>query len=83
MDEFINRVLNRFALTITDEVFLLIQNDHELMQDYLRQVHAHGIEEINRSLGFRIKQAFYLENLDEEEHPRSTLIKTYTRHLVR
>lgn len=35
MKDFLRKILNQFADDITDKVFLLIQNDKELMAEYL------------------------------------------------
>ena len=35
MNKFTKKVLDRYSNEITDQVFLFIQNDRELMRDYL------------------------------------------------
>jgi len=58
---YIGRVLNKFAGQITDRVFLMIQSDRELMQEYLNLV-ASGTnsDTLNRELGKQVKAKFNL-----------------------
>ncbi len=58
-------VLNQFAEDITDKVFLMIQNDKELMKDYLgfldtEKKNSITLKELNRSLGSSIKKGLTL-----------------------
>lgn len=77
-------VLNRLAGEITDRVFLMIENDKELMQEYRKLVaggtNQHGL---NSSLGKQIRVKFNLENDGICTKPKSTLIKSYTRHKIK
>lgn len=78
MNEFTKHVLDRFALEITDLVFLTVQNDPELMHEYLALVGETGYEAVNRGLGKAVKARFCLDNLPTREGaPRSTLIKSH------
>lgn len=75
---FNEKVLNAFSKRITDEVFLMIQNDRELMQDYLKVVGAETKETVNRSLGKAVKHRFKLTNEMTRAHdPRSLLILSH------
>jgi len=89
MDEFIDRMINLFADKITDEIFLMIQNNPELMHEYQRQADVHTLDALNRRLGELIPDRFRLGNLEDENgqvlrnsNPRSNLIRSYTRHVV-
>ena len=42
--KFADEVLSKFSKEITDQVFLSIQNDRELMHEYLRLVSKEGID---------------------------------------
>lgn len=76
--DFTGRVLDRFSREITDLVFLSVQNDPELMHEYLALVSQKGHDVVNRSLGRAVKARFGLENLPTREGtPRSTLIKSH------
>ena len=80
---FAEKALSRFAKRITDEVFLLIQNDRELMQEYLRLVQESGLDTVNQWIGRKVKERFALANEtgDEarNEDPRSTLIQSHQK----
>lgn len=78
LNEFANEVLDRFSQEITDLVFLMVQDNHGLMQEYLAAVSDKGKGTVNRSLGKAIKTRFSLENLPmRESAPKSTLIKSH------
>jgi hypothetical protein len=63
---------------LTNEIFLIIQNNRELMQAYLKAVEADSLELVNREIGKEIKAVYQLENLDErEDEPSCTLIKSH------
>lgn len=69
--------------TITNEIFLVIQNDKDLMQKYLRAVEEFRLDAINQDIGHFVKALYDLENLKvdgkdkREEKPSSTLIKSH------
>ena len=78
LKEFTANVFNRFPQSITDQVFLLIQNDHTLMQQYLRIVEAKGLDAVNRQIGKAVKDHFNLDNAPARgESPNSTLIQSF------
>ena len=62
----------------TDEVFLAIQNNHDLMYDYLIDVEKRGVATVNREIGKDTKAILGLNNADTRgNHPVSTLIQSY------
>lgn len=68
-------VLNK---KITDEVFLLIQSDRELMRQYLDLVANNGVATTNRLIGKTVKNRYGLDNASHREHePKSTLILSH------
>ena len=76
--EVAKKAIKKMNCRITDEVFLLIQNDAELMQDYLLSVQEHGILQVNTTIGKEVRKAYSLENAPERQgEPRSTLIKSH------
>lgn len=78
LDDFNKKVFGQFEATITDRVFLLIQNDHELMHEYLRLVHDKGLDTVNQQIGKAVKEHFKLENAAERgTTPNSTLIQSF------
>ena len=78
LENFIKRVISLKNRTITDEIFLLIQHDRDLMQNNLRLVENEGLNQVNRQIGKAVKKAYRL-NDDEirEDDPHSTLIRSH------
>lgn len=64
---------------ITNEVFLTIQNDRELMYHYLRAVEEKGLDAVNQQIGKQVKVSYQLTNADREEFPSCTLIQSHQR----
>lgn len=80
-EEFAQKVTDRFNEELTDLVFLYIENDAELMHDYLRLVSDKDLDTVNKALGRKIKEKFGVENLDRNNNPKSKLIQSYTKHI--
>ena len=79
--EFQEEALSRFTKEITDIFFSFIENDRELLQDYLRVIgREDNLDNVNRRLGAAVKAWFSLENGAENSAPRSKLIRSYTEH---
>ncbi len=65
---------------ITNEIFLTIQNDRELMLEYLRAVEASGLDTVNKTIGKEVKKAYQLTNIDDREDvPSCTLIQSHQK----
>jgi len=79
-EEFAQKVTDSFCEEITDLFFLHIEKNSELMHDYLRMVSSFGLDDINQTLGAKIKQKFHVENIGRSHKPKSKLIKSYTQH---
>ncbi|MDR2510398.1 MAG: hypothetical protein LBC77_07130 [Spirochaetaceae bacterium] len=78
--EFVDKVVSCKNKTITDEVFLLIQKNRELMKDYLRLVETKGLDTVNKQIGKMIMQKYALTNADSQnDTPESTLISSHTK----
>ncbi len=76
--KFADEVLSKFSKEITDQVFLSIQNDRELMHEYLRLVSKNGIDTVNQQIGKAVKNRYKLSNSDSRQDvPKSTLIKSH------
>ncbi len=81
LKDFVDEVLDQFAEDITDQVFLMIQEDRDLMQKYLAAVSEHDLGKVNRAIGKAVKLRFKLENLPTREvEPISTLIKSHQEY---
>lgn len=71
---------SRLDKKITNYVFLIIQNDRELMQNYLRAVQEKGLDQVNRTIGKAVKSQYHLTNIDDRENdPSCTLIQSHQK----
>lgn len=64
---------------ITNEIFEIIQNDPELMYEYLRSVEKNGLDATNQQIGKEVKSAYNLDNADREKNPSCTLIQSHQK----
>ena len=69
-EQFAQKVTDRFIEELTDLVFQYIENDVELMHDYLRLVSDKDLDTVNKELGRKIKEKFGVENLDRSNNPK-------------
>jgi hypothetical protein len=61
--------------TITDEVFLLIQNNRDFMQKYLQLVHEKGVKTVNQHIGKMVAAKYNLTSASgRNTEPQSTLL---------
>ena len=80
--DFEEKALTKFTREITDIFFCYIENDRDLLQEYLRVTgREDGLDITNMALGKRVREWFGLENGDECTNPKSKLIKSYTEHI--
>ncbi len=77
LDEFTQKTLDLFTHQITDEVFLFIQNNGELMHDYLNLVSKNDLNVVNSGIAKAIKKRYSLKNKDTKGKPQSFLIQSY------
>lgn len=76
--DFVYEVISIKNKSITDEIFLLIQNDKALMQQYLKLVQEKKLDVVNRQIGKMIKVHYNLSNdKSRNESPKSTLISSH------
>ena len=65
---------------ITNEIFMIIQNNKDLMHEYLRAVEKEGLDKVNQTIGRQVKDSFKLENInDRENNPSCTLIQSHQK----
>ncbi|MEA2012019.1 MAG: hypothetical protein U9O87_02890 [Verrucomicrobiota bacterium] len=70
--------VRRMNKKITNEIFLIIQNDRELMKEYLREVDSTKLDTVNQTIGKTVKDVYNLVNLnDREDNPSCTLIQNH------
>lgn len=82
---FCNLVENDFRVPrnrkhITDNFFLRIEHSRSLYRDYRRLLRFYRVDVLNKRIGRWVKEHWGLDNLNECDRPKSTLIKTYTMH---
>jgi hypothetical protein len=78
LKEFKERIIRKFSSEITDSVFLMIQNDRELLQAYMKLLENHKQNVINSSIAKEIKKKYNLDNKDLKiKEPKSYLIKSH------
>ncbi len=65
---------------ITNEIFMIIQNNRDIMHDYLRAVERKGLDTVNQTIGKEVKRAYKLDNIDDRENnPACTLIQSHKK----
>lgn len=75
--ELVDEVIALKNKTITDEVFLLIQNNRDFMQKYLSLVHEKGVKTVNQNIGKMVMTKYDLTpDTGRNYEPLSTLIST-------
>ena len=63
LKDFQDKALRQFTREITDLFFRYIENDEELMHDYLRVIGREAdLDTTNKKLGMAVKSWFGLEN---------------------
>jgi len=73
--ELVDEVIALKNKTITDEVFLLIQNNRDFMQKYLQLVHEKGIKTVNQHIGKMVMTKYGLTpDTGRNYEPQSTLL---------
>jgi len=76
--ELVDEVIALKNKTITDEVFLLIQNNRDFMQKYLRLVHEKDLQTVNKHIGKMVMTKYGLTpDTGRNYEPKSTLISSY------
>jgi hypothetical protein len=78
--EIAEEAIRRMNKRITNEIFLTIQNDRDLMKEYLRAVQDNGLDVVNQTIGKRVKTSYNLVNMnDREDNPSCTLIQSHQK----
>lgn len=80
MNEFLNRLFEKFESQITDMIFCYIQSDKELMKAYLDLVAEKGnLQYINSHIAQEIAKRYGLRNSKpSDEEPKNNLIQTFS-----
>ncbi len=78
--EIAQKAIGKMNKQITNEIFMIIQNDRELMYEYLRAVEANGLDSVNQIIGREVKTAYQLANIDDrEDNPSCTLVQSHQK----
>ncbi len=78
--EIAEEAIKRMNKRITNEIFLIIQNDRDLMREYLRSLETSSLDTVNQTIGKEIKKAYGLVNINErEDNPSCTLIQSHQK----
>ena len=78
--EIAQEAIGKMNKQITNEIFMIIQNNRELMYEYLRAVEANGLDSVNQMIGKEVKIAYQLTNIDDrEDNPSCTLIQSHQK----
>lgn len=78
--EIAEEAIRRMNKKITNEIFLIIQNDRDLMKEYLRAVESKGLDSVNQIIGKEVKNSYGLVNVNErEDNPSCTLIQSHQK----
>jgi len=77
--EIAEEAISRLNKRITDEIFLIIQNDKDLTYEYLRAVEKDGLDIVNQTIGKKVMSGYKLVKDGREENPKSTLIQSHQR----
>lgn len=78
--EIATEAIKRMNKKLTNEIFLIIQNDRELMKEYLRAIETSSLDTLNQAIGKEVKNAYGLVNInDREDNPSCTLIQSHQK----
>lgn len=78
--DFTEKVFEKFNKQMTDEIFYFIENDRELLHDYLLLLNKHELNVLNSNIAKRIKEKYSLKSIEvSKEETKSKLIQSYTK----
>jgi len=77
MEKFIDDVLNQFEESITDKVFLMIQNDRVLFHRWLDLIQDKKRNYVNGEIAKAIKKSFGIKKKKKKIKPKSFLINFF------
>ncbi|MCK9583055.1 MAG: hypothetical protein M0Q46_05565 [Endomicrobiales bacterium] len=77
--EIANKAIEKMNRKLIDEVFLIIQNDRELISNYLYAVGGNKLGEVNMAIARQIGRAYGLKGVEKKRNdkPSCTLIKSH------
>ena len=79
VEQLAGEAISRLKSHATDAAFLVIQNDHELMVDYLHAVEAEGWKSVNMKIGRAVKVAFPdMSKGERNRNPETVLAQSFS-----
>jgi hypothetical protein len=76
--KFMDKVFEKFHTSITDEIFCFIENDKELLHEYLKLLESNKLNVLNSNIAKAIKAKYGLQNQSQENlTPKSRLIQSH------
>lgn len=79
--KFADEVCKNFYRDLTDQLFMYIENNKELSDQYENLIAKYKNKDIiNQDLGLLFKELFEVDNLERNYAPKSNLIKSFTQH---
>lgn len=72
--------LSKVIENLTDQVFIAIENDPELLKTYQGLIAENNAKVVNSEIGRHIRTRLGLTNTERATAPQSSLIKTYQKH---
>ena len=79
-NEFMQKAVPQFKEQLTDIFFTFVQNDRELMKDYLDTVDSESsLKYVNSHIAQQLAKEFSLSNKHEKGDPGSNLIQSYSK----
>jgi hypothetical protein len=79
--EFKQKVMDKFCEELTDQVFLMIEQDRNLLHEYMLLIAQNkSLSNINSQIAKAVKNRFDLDNKHQEnKNPNSKLIQAHER----
>ncbi len=78
IDQFTELVFNKFNSQITDEIFLFIENDPDLLKEYQSLLQINQSSVLNSNIAKKIKAKYGFDNKSlKNKKPKSSLIKSF------
>lgn len=77
-EEFSDKLMENVTSNLTDIVFQIIENDRELLHDYMLLLQNNKLNVLNSNIAKMVKKRFNLSNADlRNAQPKSKLIQSY------
>jgi len=80
ISEYAQQVVDNFITDITKHVFLFIEQNESLRQEYESKAKLYGQKAVNAAIGKKVKELLDLKNVGKNKTPKGSSIKSYTRH---